>query len=146
MLTTVYCFFAYVAVITHLAMIGYKISGSPEVKSMETSFGPEQQKIYNEIKVERRNHYLLGLVLGVGMAALYCLKNKCSQKQHICAFVGIATFTANMVYQLMPKKYWMVEHLDNRGDVERWNNVYKKFRMMTAYSELVGFALLTLSH
>lgn len=138
---------AYVAVISHIALIAYKIGGASEIKGMVQRFTPKQQEVYNGIRNERKTHYLIGLAMGLVIAVIFATKNKALRpKNDICAFVGIGTFVANMFYELMPKSEWMVEHLDNAGDVQRWNTVYKRFRTLTAYSELVGFVLFALSH
>ncbi len=146
-LTPIYCLSVYVAVITHILIFAYKFTGSPEIELMKSRFNPEQLSVYNEIKLERRNHYLIGLGIGLLIAIVYSMKNKnMSVNKNVCAFVGIATFVANIFYELMPKSQWMVEHLDNAGDVKRWNDVYKKFKFLTSYGELLGFSLFALSH
>lgn len=146
-LLPIYCVVAYAAVVSHLAIIGYKISGSSEIKKMTDRFTPQQTKIYNGIRQERRTHYLIGLAMGLVIAVIFVMKNQLpSPQKHLCAFVGLATFVANTFYELMPKSAWMVEHLDNAGDVQRWNSVYKKFRMLTGYGELLGFILFAIAH
>ncbi len=142
-----YCITAYAAMMGHLGIFAYKIGGMPEIKNMVDRFTPQQTDVYNEIKKERRMHYLVGLAIGLIVASWFVMKNHIpSPKKHICAFVGLATFVANTFYELMPKSEWMVEHLDNAGDVKRWNVVYRKFRTLTGYGELLGFILFAVAH
>lgn len=146
-LMPIYCLAAYTAIASHLAIIGYKISGSAETKDMIKHFTPKQMNVYNDIRKERRTHYLLGVGIGLIIATTFIMKNKIvCPKKYICAFIGLALFVGNIFYELMPKSQWMIEHLDNAGDVQRWNSVYKKFRMLTGYGELLGFVLFAIAH
>ena len=145
-LSPILCLYAYVTAVTFMMIYGYKLSGSPDIKKMLNKFTPEQVKIHEAIKVERRTHYLMGLTLGVVLALAYGMRRKCSMTKGACCFFGLVTFVAANFYLLAPKKYWMVEHLDNQGDVKRWNSVYKRFRFMTSFGELLGAGLFAVSH
>ena len=141
----IFCLYAYATAMTFMMIYAYKLMGAPEVKAMRQKFSPEQLKIHDAIKAERRNHYAMGMVLGLALALAYCSTRKCSLTKNACSFLGLASFVAMNFYLLMPKKHWMVEHLDNQGDVQRWNAVYKKFRYMTSLGEFLGFGLFAAS-
>jgi hypothetical protein len=137
-LTPVFCMMAYTAVVTHLILLFYKISGSQEIKDMTKSFTKHQQQIYKEIQSERRIHYIYGLLVGIALAMAY-ISWFPNAKHPICSYIGIATMVAQNFYLLMPKSKWMVEYLDNPQDIFNWNKVYKKFQYLSAYGNFIGF-------
>ena len=84
-----FCLSAYTTVLTFMFMYVYRLSGSREVVELRNSFTPGQMAIYDSIKTERRNHYVIGLFLGLVVAWLYSRQRKCSGARAICCFVGI---------------------------------------------------------
>ena len=136
-----YCLFAHMAIATHLGIMYYKASGSQEAKALEESLNKEQKAIYKKIKDERKCHYKCGLILGIIISAIYMRMMNGNNKNMICSYIGITTLIANTYYTLMPKSYWMVEHLSTLEQVQLHNEVYKKFRCITSYGNLVGFII-----
>lgn len=139
LLLPVFCLMAHMAFMGHIFIIGYKLMGRKEGKNLESKLNKEQKKIYEEIKKERKNHYLLGLFLGMTLAILYNIYGGKNNKHMVCAYVGITTFVANYFYLLMPKSNWMIEHLEEKEDIMAWNAVYKRMRYLTDYANLAGF-------
>lgn len=137
-LTPVLCLFAYSAVIGHLLVLFYKLSGSPEIKTMTDKFTEHQKKIYKQIRYERRIHYIYGLLLGT-LCAIFYLTMFPKIKHPICAYIGIAISIAQNFYLLMPKSKWMIDYLENPQDIYHWNQVYKKFRYLSIYGNFLGF-------
>lgn len=137
-LTPVFCMMAYTAVITHLLLLFYQISGAHEVQEMKNGFSESQKKIYKEIQQERRIHYIYGTLVGLALAILYMVYVK-DIKHPICTFVGISTIVGQNFYLFMPKSKWMVEYLEHPQDIFNWNKVYKKFQYLSAYGNFLGF-------
>ena len=137
-LTPVFCMMAHTAVVTHLLLLFYKISGADEIKIMTQNFSKHQKTIYKEIQQERRVHYLYGLLIGVACAILYVGMFP-DTKHPVCSYVGISTMIAQNFYLLMPKSKWMVEYLEHPQDVFNWSKVYRKFRYLSAYGNFLGF-------
>lgn len=137
-LTPVFCMMAHIAVVTHLVLLFYKLTGAEEIRVMTSKFSEHQKKIYKEIQQERRMQYIFSLLLGIASAILY-ITTFPNAKHPVCAYVGIATMMAQNFYLLMPKSKWMVEYLDNPQDVFNWNKVYKKFQYLSAYGNFLGF-------
>lgn len=139
LLLPIFCLSLHMAFLGHLFIIALKLLGNKEAKELESKLNEEQKKIYTEIKKERKNHYLMGLALGIIIAIIYNKFGGRNMTHMTCAYLGIATFVANQFYLLMPKKYWMIEHLEEKEDIIAWNNVYKRMRYLTSYSDLAGF-------
>ena len=137
-LTPILCLMAHTAVVTHLVLLFYKLSGAEEIKIMTKKFSSQQHKIYKEIQQERRMHYIYGLLMGTAAAILYVAMFP-EIKHPVCAYVGLSTMIAQNFYLLMPKSKWMVEYLDQPEDVFNWNKVYQKFRYLSAYGNFLGF-------
>ena len=137
-LTPVFCLMAHTAVVTHLILLFYKISGAEDIRLMMEDFSEKQKKIYKEIQQERRLHYIYGLLMGIACAVLY-VGFFPNAKHPICSYVGIATMVAQNFYLLMPKSKWMVEYLEHPQDIFNWNKVYKKFQYLSAYGNFLGF-------
>lgn len=140
-----YCLFAHMAIMAHLGILYYKASGSPESKKLEASLSGKQTKIYEKIKKERMCNYRVGILLGMFLSFLYIRKMNIGNKINtVCVYVGFTTLVANAYYTLKPKSQWMVEHLSTLEQVKLHNDVYKKFKYITAYGELLGFLLFAL--
>jgi len=142
----VLCLFAHMAIMSHIFIMMYKVTGSTESKDLEKKLNPEQKKIYSFIKKERKQHYTYGLLLGMVLALGFNYFMGKNKKQMLCVYIGIVTLTANFFYLLMPKTYWMIEHLEEKEDILAWNKVYKKMKYLTTYAEFVGFFIFVIGH
>jgi len=137
-----YCLFAHMAIMSHLGLLYYKVSGSSESKKLVSTMNEEQKKLYGEIKKERMHNYKVGVVIGMLLSFLYIKNIKTDIKPHlICVYVGITTLIANAYYIFKPKSLWMIEHLDTLEQVKLHNDVYKKMKNITDYSNLLGFVI-----
>ena len=139
LLLPIFCLSLHIAFLSNLFIIASKLIGNKESTYLKSKLNEEQKKIYSEIKKERKKHYIMGLVFGIIVAILYNIFQGKNIKHMTCAYLGISTFIANKFYLLMPKKYWMIEHLTDKEDIIAWNNVYKRMRYLTSYAELAGF-------
>ena len=88
---------------------------------------PEQQKLYEKVRNERRSIYIHGFLIGfvVSMFALYFMKTKMNRMGNLC-MVGAITFTISYFYYILtPKKYEMITSLDKKEEREAWWEVHK---------------------
>jgi len=137
-----YCLFAHMAIMSHLAILYYKASGSVESKKLEETLSEEQKEIYEKIKKERMRDYRIGFILGMILSYLYIRTlNTTGNFSIVCVYIGLTTLIANAYYTLKPKSLWMVEHLTNIEQVKLHNKVYKRMKYITAYGELLGVFL-----
>lgn len=139
LLLPAFCLSLHMAFMGHLFIFIYKIFGSKEAKDLKSKLNEEQTEIYKKIKKERRNHYMIGLLLGALLSILYNKYEGKNIKHMTCAYLGITTFVANKFYLLMPKSNWLIEHLEEKEDILAWSKLYKKMRYLTSYADLVGF-------
>lgn len=104
---------------------------------------PEQLVIYKKIVKERRNHmlmgYLLGLILSVGV--VLTVKNKHLQ---VCYSVLITYVTAYFYYTLVPKTDYMILHL-TADQHDEWLAVYLKMKNHYHTSLLLGILFVALA-
>jgi hypothetical protein len=116
-------------------------------KDYLNSLTPEQKKTYQEVVDERKQIYFKGLILGFLLAWLYYYNVSSINNVaiHTCAIVTIAMGTQYLVYQLHPKKQWMLNSLETREQIDGWLNVYKYMKAKYHWGMilgLIGFVLL----
>ena len=102
----------------------------PPFTGYKASLSPEQKQLYDKVAEERRNLYLMGLVIGTVLAFGYLWMNDLSLNplKHSCAFVAIALLTQYMVYQLTPKTNHMLPNLQSPEQVKGWYDVYRHMK------------------
>jgi hypothetical protein len=126
-----------------------KCTECPIFKDYEASLNDKQKEIYNSVKKERLTLYFKGLIVGSILAGLYLYNNKLdsyNKIRHSCVFVAIAMSTQYLVYQLAPKKVYMLNVLDKKEQIDKWLEVYKamkqRYHLGMVYG-LVGYYLLS---
>ena len=111
-------------------------------KDYENALNNEQKVIYNDVIDSRQKIYIYGLVFGaiIGFIYLYFVKGTTNVISHSCAFATIVLFTQYIVYQLYPKKIWMLQVLNTGDQVDKWLDVYKHMKFRYHYGMLLGLA------
>ena len=99
-------------------------------------------KKYEDIVNERRNHYIIGLVLGM-IIATTVIKDQplLNYYTRITLFLTITLMTAVLIYTIMPKSDYILNHLKTKEENVKWLEVYKN--MKTQY--FIGLILGALS-
>lgn len=105
-------------------------------------FSPELDDIYNNIILERRNHYFQGILLGliVSYFAGKILRTN-NIFYRVSFFLAITIPMSVLYYFLMPKSDYMLNHLKTPEENKAWLEVYKTMKQRY----LVGFILGSLS-
>jgi fructose-specific phosphotransferase system IIC component len=94
--------------------------------------------IYEQIIVERRNHYIFGLLLGAILAYIVLSVVKTSNRFHkISLFVAITLMTSVIFYLLMPKSDYMLNHMKTQEENKAWLSIYKTMK----HRYLIGIIL-----
>jgi fructose-specific phosphotransferase system IIC component len=95
--------------------------------------------IYEQIIIERRNHYIFGLVLG-GILAFLVIKNvKTVNRFHrISLFVAITLMTSVVFYLLMPKSDYMLNHMKTQEENKAWLEIYKTMKQRYIIGIILG--------
>jgi hypothetical protein len=103
---------------------------------------------YGNIVVERRNHYVFGIILGVILS--YCVLqflNISNRFHRTSLFLTITLITASVFYFIMPKSDYMLNHLKTKEQNMEWLEVYKTMKYRYFIGFLLGvFAAIPLSH
>lgn len=101
-------------------------------------FSNELDKKYENISNERRNHYIIGLVMGI-ILSLIIVKNVSivNYFKRVMLFLTITFATAIIFYSIMPKSDYMLNYLKTPEEISKWLDVYKT--MKTRY--FTGFIL-----
>jgi hypothetical protein len=98
----------------------------------------ELDMIYDGIVRERRNHYLLGLLLGMLLSVVLLARNPSySLGTRMAYFLAITLTTAVIVYSFLPKSDYMLNHLKGPEENRAWLEMYQT--MKKRY--MVGFLL-----
>lgn len=94
-----------------------------------------QKKIHQKIVEERKSIYFkgygVGLILSCILIFVYKYVINRSNKKNmsiwmIVCMVGAITFTSNYLYYILsPKTTYMVQHLDNKQQIDEWLKIYR---------------------
>ena len=95
-------------------------------------------KIYDKIIIERRNQYIVGLVIGI-LISIFITRyvTNLDYFTQVMLFFTITLGSALIFYMLMPKSDYMLNHLKTEEENKRWLEVYKYMKMRY----FVGFSL-----
>lgn len=110
-------------------------------KNLLNTLTDEQKKIHDEIVSDRMKLYLHGLVLGLIIALFIIYKFKLSMTSSICLFIAIVGLTQVIYYELMPKKKWMLDYLDNSEQNKAWLAIYKEMKSRWHYGFIGGLII-----
>ena len=130
----------YVSGILGTAMLAASISTMTVTKEqhdvLRKVLSDDLDKVYENIIAERRNHYIIGLVLGLALSYTVLKFLKISNRLHrMSLFVLITLVTGGLFYSLMPKSDYMLNHLKTEEENKRWLEVYKTMKQRY----LIGF-------
>ncbi len=99
----------------------------------------ELDKKYDAIVKERRNHYIIGLVLGIVLSYFVLQLVKINNRFHkMSLFLAVTLLTTVMFYSLMPKSDYMLNHLKTEEENKAWLEVYKTMKQRYFVGLLVG--------
>lgn len=111
---------------------------------LKAVFSDELDKKYDEIVKERRNLYLQGLLLGMGLASIWLLMNRKllgkNRFYYISIFFSVSLLTALLFYMLMPKSDYMLNYLKSPEENKAWLKMYRTMQSRYLYGLLLGAA------
>lgn len=94
---------------------------------------------YEDIIEERRNHYFLGLTLGIITAYFLINSLKIKNTLHkVSSFFTVAITIAIVVYMLMPKSDYMLNHLKTEKQNKVWLEIYKTMKHRYFFGFFLG--------
>jgi uncharacterized protein YacL len=142
----------YLSGILGTAMLGAAISTMSVTEEqhnvLRQTFSEDLDTIYGNIVIERRNHYIVGILLGVAISYLVLTLTKINNRFHrMSLFVMITLMTGVVFYFLMPKSDYMLNHLKTEEQNKAWLEVYKTMKQRYFLGFLFGaLAAIPLSH
>jgi Flp pilus assembly protein TadB len=99
----------------------------------------ELDQIHERIVVERRNQYIMGLVLGAVLAFLLLRVYPASGRYHrMTMFILVMLSTAVLFYLLAPKSDYMLHHLKTPEENRAWLEVYKTMKQRYVVGLILG--------
>ena len=123
----------YTAAIAGLALLGGSAATMTVTEEqhnvLRNVFSDDLDKIYEGIITERRNHYLIGLVLGLILSVAVTHNMRAMNYfTRLMMFFTITLATALLFYMLMPKSDYMLNHLKTPEENKKWLEVYKTMK------------------
>ena len=112
------------------------------------SLDETQKVIYYSIVEERFRAYIIGAIIGIILSVIYIYYAKqtdASAQTVICSVIVIVGISQYLYYTLVPKSQWMLNHLNDKEQVDRWLEMYKymSYRCHMGFAlGLVGYGLL----
>ena len=119
-----------------LSMLASK--NSKNFVNFKTLLTQEQLSIYKNIRKERLNIYIKGLILGTLIATLIVFNSSLKSTNKICVFIVTAFSFNYMFYSLYPKSTYMLLHLNTPKQNEAWLKIYKEMKLRCICGVLLG--------
>lgn len=98
-----------------------------------------QKKIHQKIVEERKSIYFRGYGVGLILSCIlifvykYIINGSNKKKMSIwmiVCMVGAITFTSNYLYYILsPKTTYMVQHLENKEQIDEWLKIYRTMQV-----------------
>lgn len=106
-------------------------------KTLVNVLSKEQLELYKKIVVERRNHMIVGYLLGLSLSTIVIMTTKEKYLQ-VCYAIIITYLVSYFYYTLMPKTDYMLIHLETEEKRRAWLNVYLRMKNNYHLSFVLG--------
>lgn len=105
------------------------------------SLSHDNQIRYKKIIEERKRIYITGFIYGliISFGLLYTFHKKANKTTMVCFTVATSYIVMYLYYILSPKSDYIVLHLNNPSERQKWLDVYK--HMQTNYHLGIAFGL-----
>ncbi len=126
-----------------VAMLGASVStmtvSEEQHNMLRKTFSDELDEIYGNIVIERRNHYIQGLLLGALIGYFVLMGVKINNRFHkMSLFITVMLMTGVIFYFLMPKSDYMLNHLKTEEQNKAWLEVYKTMKQRYFLGFILG--------
>lgn len=135
--------YCYIFGLIGLSLLGGSIStisiNEKQHDYLRHAFSDKLDKIYENIIIERRNQYIIGLIIGIIISFIILRNVKLfNYYTRITLFFAITIGTAILYYTIMPKSDYMLNHLKTPEENKKWLEVYKYMRKRYFIGALLG--------
>ena len=113
---------------------------SSKKDKFKDSLGEKYLEIYTKIVNERREIWFLSTVIGIIVTYLYHNNFSMGTNTKILACSNTLVFflVQYFVYNLYPKKNWMLDHISEKKDIKSWLEMYKNMKKKWHYGLIIG--------
>lgn len=103
---------------------------SSKKDKFKNSLGNKYLKIYSKVVDERRKIWYLSTVIGILVTYVYHINFSIGENAKFLACSNTLVFflVQYFVYNLHPKKNWMLDHISEKKDIKNWLKMYKKMK------------------
>ena len=143
------CGISFVFLISMLYFNVWKMGSNMKVINDFESLMDKKQKItYDYIKNERKSIYFTVYILGFAFSLALIIYNnrkgssKLSKMNMLCIIFAVSFVTNYLFYMLSPKTTYMILHLHNQEQREKWVDVYKTFQTNYHFGFVLGIGAL----
>ena len=134
------CTFSFIVLVSMLFML-FVVDKSKELENVLTK---EQLERYKKIIIERRNHMIVGYIIGLllSIVAVLTINDKILQ---VCYAITITYVASYFYYTLVPKSDYMLIHLNTEEQRRAWLKVYLKMKYNYHLSFILGIIFVALA-
>ena len=114
--------------------------------SLMNTLDKQNQKKYENIVKERRDLYLTGYLLGFAIAliALLVIPKSFGRYSQVCFVIAVSYIIMYFFYTLSPKSDYMILHLNDLNQRQKWLNIYKTMQYNYHLGLLLGIVFIGL--
>jgi uncharacterized protein YacL len=127
-----------------LVSMAYMVMITDKSKELTSVLNEEQLQRYKKIANERRNHMIIGYILGLALSIVAVLSTK-NKVYQVCYAITITYFVSYFYYTLAPKSDYMVIHLETEEQRRAWLAVYLKMKNNYHLSFILGIVFVALA-
>lgn len=120
------CTIFYILLLTYFFVFTFTLFYNDDLKKLSNLLNKKQLKIYEFIKKERLNHFLIGLSIGGILGFLIMITNISPKLKFCLSGITIILFTS-VIYYILPKSTYIVKHLTTKKQKEAWMNISSNF-------------------
>lgn len=113
---------------------------SGDLKKLETVLDDRQKMIYKKIKNERLHHFYMGLGVGA-VLGLFILISDIKMTSKYCLAGLILLLSTSMVYVILPKSDYMINHLETLEKKQKWKDITQIFFKKMATGFVLAFII-----
>ena len=113
-----------------------------QIKAYTQDLTDELQKKYDNIRKERMLHFNIGIILALIISLLFFnISTGFSTIDRTNIIIFILLLLPMVVYKLMPKSDYMLNHSQTDQDYKDWFNIYSCMQSKSTYGFLSGFTI-----
>jgi hypothetical protein len=134
------CTLAFVVLIS----MAYMVMITDKSSELISVLNEDQLIRYKKIVKERRNHMIVGYIIGLALSIVAVLSTK-DKVYQVCYAITITYFASYFYYTLVPKSDYMLIHLETEEQRRAWLAVYLKMKNNYHLSFILGIVFVALA-